>query len=158
MEGYQKACTHWNKNASVYKGYQWLMISQASKAASFWGKEQTVFQDRGWEWNPMRSSRKWRKCMKKCMKKKYHMPILYKKENIHTHKNTHIRSLSTKNRGCKWEQNTKKKAPRAARTHSFSYSIPAIWAVSYTMLNKRWKIQLLWWACFAWPDYAEVVA
>jgi hypothetical protein len=86
------------------------------------------------------------------------MPILYKKENIHTHKNTHIRSLSTKNRGCKWEQNTKKKAPRAARTHSFSYSIPAIWAVSYTMQNKRWKIQLLWWACFAWPDYAEVVA
>ena len=53
---------HWNKNASVYKGYQWLMISQASKAASFWGKEQTVFQDRGWKWNPMRSSRKWRKC------------------------------------------------------------------------------------------------
>lgn len=90
--------------------------------------------------------------------KKYHMPILYKKENIHTHKNTHIRSLSTTHRVCKWEQNTKKKAPRAARTHSFSYSIPAIWAVSYTMLNKRWKIQLLWWACFAWPDYAEVVA
>jgi hypothetical protein len=47
LEGYQKACTQWNKNASVYKGYQWLMISQASKAASFWGKEQTVFQDRG---------------------------------------------------------------------------------------------------------------
>ena len=28
--------------------------------------------------------------MKKCMKKKYHMPILYKKENIHTHTKTHI--------------------------------------------------------------------
>ena len=95
---------------------------------------------------------------KSAWKKKYHMPIIYKKENIHTHKNTHIRSLSTTHRVCKWEQNTKKKAPRAARTHSFSYSIPAIWAVSYTMLNKRWKIQLLWWACFAWPDYAEVVA
>lgn len=47
--------------------------------------------------------------MKKCMKKKYHMPILYKKENIHTHKNTHIRSLSTTHRVCNGEQNTKKK-------------------------------------------------
>ena len=154
MEGYQKACTHWNKNASVYKGYQWLMISQASKAASFWGKEQTVFQDRGWKWNPMRSSRKWRKCMKKCMKKIPHAYTIQKRKYTHTQKQVKSPHTEYVNES----KIPKKKAPRAARTHSFSYSIPAIWAVSYTMLNKRWKIQLLWWACFAWPDYAEVVA
>ena len=135
----------------------WWSARQAKQRASG-GKSKQYFKteaENETQWDLLENEEN---AWKSAWKKKNHMPILYKKENIHTHKNTHIRSLSTTHRVCKWEQNTKKKAPRAARTHSFSYSIPAIWAVSYTMLNKRWKIQLLWWACFAWPDYAEVVA
>lgn len=85
--------------------------------------------------------------------------LYYTKKKIYTHTKTHISAAYPPHTEYVNESKIpKKKAPRAARTHSFSYSIPAIWAVSYTMLNKRWKIQLLWWACFAWPDYAEVVA